>query len=520
MAEYLKEKSTKMQPYLRKLISSYVTCILVVSLVSQIAMAQNSKKPNILFVMSDQWRKQAIGFMNEDPVLTPNLDEFSKEAIVFRNAVTNRPICTPSRACMLTGQYPVNNAVLSNGLRMSSKSLTLGDIAKKEGYSTAYIGKWHLDGKDEGYVPPERRHGFDYWIMSNHHNPFGQKYYIQDDQKFTVVKNSWEPDWITDKAIDYLKTLNDKPFCMVVSYGPPHTGGGSGFEDRWQPGKRDKKGEIKFGYGYAAPEKWEKLYAEPEKLPRRKNVKPVGKPQDPSVQTLPGYFGAISSIDHNFGRMIKFLKDKNMFDNTIIVFTSDHGEMLGSHGRMTKGIWYEESVGIPCLISYKNKVKPMTMTNPFSTVDMTPTILGLAGIKVPEMMDGYDFSKLMEGKNDKVPEFAFCSFDQGSPNTGDRSWRSVYTTRYIYILAKPEAYKSDGINEDGRVLYDKEKDPYQTNPIYKGMGYDDKMDELHEILIKHLDKTNDPFIALQWKTDIKPKYFYTDAFNYAKTPKE
>ena len=403
---------------------------------------------------------------------------------------------------------------------MSSKSLTLGDIAKKEGYSTAYIGKWHLDGEQEGYVPPERRHGFDHWIMSNHHTPFRQKYYMQDDQKFTVAKNSWEPDWITNKAIGYLKTLNNQPFCIVLSYGPPHTGGGPGFEDRWQPGKRDENGEIKYGYGYAAPEKWEDLYADPEKLPRRQNVKPVGKYNDESTFVLPGYFGAISSIDDNFGRIINYLKDNNIFDNTIIVFTSDHGEMLGSQGRMTKGIWYEESVGIPCLISYKNKLKPMTVTRPFSTVDMTPTILGLAGIKVPDIMDGCDFSKLMDGKKDKVPEFAFCSFDQGSPNTGDRSWRSVYTTRYTYVLAKLEAYKSDGINKDGRVLYDKEKDPYQTNPIYKGMGYDEKMDQLHKILIKHLDKTGDPFITLQWKTDRKPKYFYTDALNYAKTPEK
>ncbi|WP_242120569.1 sulfatase family protein [Aestuariivivens sediminicola] len=483
--------------------------LLMLMISAEVLCAQHrNDRPNILFVISDQWRRQALGFTNQDPVITPHLDRFAQEAVYFEHAVTNRPICAPSRATIFTGQYPQTHGVFGNKVRLSTQSHTLGDIAKAEGYHTAYIGKLHLDGQDEGFVPKERRHGFDYWITSRHHVPFNQGYYIQNRTEAQVIKDTWEPDWITDQSIHYLDSIKGEPFCLVMSYGPPHTGGGKGFEDRNQPGKRFK-GKIKHGYGYAAPEKWEKLYADPESLPRRENVRPVGKAKDESWPVLPGYFGAISSIDENFGRMVSYLKAHDRFDNTIIIFTSDHGEMLGSHGRMTKGIWYDESLGIPCLISYKDKVQSGVVSNPFSTVDMTPTLLGLAGIEIPASMDGSNFAPAIMGKAQELPDTAFCSFDQGTPSERDRAWRAVYTARYTYVLAK-ELYKADKVI-NGAVLYDRRKDPYQLNPIYTGMGYDPEIKQLHQALLNHLKDTNDPFIELQWKTDNKPKYTYSDA---------
>ena len=490
---------------LKKTVATIIVILSFEGLIAQ----KKTDKPNILFVLSDQWRRQAMGFVNQDPVKTPHLDRFVKEAVQFTNSVTNSPICGPSRATIFTGQYPQTHGLIANDIRLSTKSITMGDIVKKEGYQTAYIGKLHLDGKNESFVPKERRHGFDYWITSKSHVPFDQGYYIQDNPKVKVIKNSWEPDWITDQAMHYLDSIQGKPFCMVLSYGPPHTGGGKGFEDRKEPGRR-VNGEVKYGYGYAAPKKWEDLYPNPQELPRRKNVKPVEKPQDESWPVLPGYFGAISSIDENFGRIVAYLKKNKLYDNTIIVFTADHGEMLGSHGRMTKGIWYEESVGIPCLISYKNKVKPAVIHNPFSTVDMTPTILGLAGIKVPDSMQGVNFASSLKGSKQNLPDKVYCSFDQGTPAEIDRAWRAVYTQRYTYVLGK-QMYKAYDINKEGFVLYDKEKDPYQLNPIYKGMGYDATINDLHNALVQHLTKTEDPFIELQWKTGNETKYKYYDA---------
>ncbi|SED06385.1 Arylsulfatase A [Tenacibaculum sp. MAR_2009_124] len=488
-----------------------------------------TEKPNIILVISDQFRRQAMGFVKDgDPVKTPELDKYKREeAVFFSNGIVNRPICGPNRANILTGQYNITNGVYGNKVRLSKESNTLGEITKRNGYRTAYIGKWHLDGAGgpEGYVPKSRRHGFDKWILTRGHSPFKQKVYIDDSQKATTA-SEWETTWLTKKLIGFIRNNkenhSDKPFCAVLSIGPPHTGGGTGFEDRYQPGKRTRDGKIKYGYGYAAPKIWEDLYPEPKQLTKRPNatdiiVKNTGE-KDEVWPVLPGYYGTISSIDHEFFRLTKYLKDNDLFDNTIIVFTADHGEMLGSHGRMTKGVWYEESVGVPMLISYPAKVASRTEKSPMSSVDILPTVLGLADINIPDSIDGFDYSKSLKGEHDVLPEYAFCSFDQGGVGKGDRSWRSIYSDKYTYVLAN-SSWKNfrdlDHIRkEDKMVLYDKVKDPYEMEPIYKGMGYDDVINDLHKKLVDHLDKMKDPFIEMQWiPSNSEPKYMYKDALN-------
>lgn len=471
---------------------------------------KKGERPNVLFVMCDQFRRQSIGMMKEDPVVTPRLDQFSEEAVVFHNALATRPICTPNRATILSGQYPIHHGVYGNSVRMAKSTVSMGDVAKQEGYSTGYIGKWHLDGPNEGFVPRERRQGFDHWILERQHNPFQQKYYIGDSQEPYIAKGSWEPDWVTDKAIEFIKDQADEPFFLVVSYGPPHTGGGKGFEGRWQPGKRSN-GKIKYGYGYGAPEKYEAFYPDPENMERRKNVKPVGEYNDPSWHTIPGYFGAITSIDENFGRLVDALKEGGEYENTIIVFTSDHGEMLGSQGRMTKGVWYEESIGIPFLIAYPNQVKKAASNSPFNTIDMMPTVLGLMGADVPECVDGTDFSPFLRGEKMILPKEAFLSFDQGSPGTRDRAWRGIKTERYTFVMAKASRFAKTDPLKDGMVLYDNEKDPYQMNPLFIGMGYDDVIDDLKGRMLKHFEELGDPFVEKQWKTGQEPTFHYNDA---------
>jgi len=490
-----------------------VCCILPLTLtLAQPLISQD--KPNIILILTDQWRGQAIGIANEDKVFTPRLDELAASGVWFENSYATRPICGPNRACIMTGQYPITNGVYGNSVRMSTASETIGTVSKANGYQTAYIGKWHLDGPDEGYVPSARRSGFDYWIMSSNHQPFNQPYYIQDSRNAVRKPDSWEPDWITDRAIEYIQSQQNDPFMMVLSFGPPHTGGGVGFDDRWQPGKRDKNGDINYGYGYAAPKEYEDLYPDPENYPRRPNVEPVGSYNDPSWQTLPGYFGAISSIDHNVGRLVDSLKKYDKFENTIIFFTSDHGEMLGSQGRMTKGIWYEESVSVPAIVSYPGNILQLEIANVFSSIDIFPTICGLAGMDTPANVQGTDFSPALKGNALDAPDYLFTSFDQGSPGVNDRSWRGVHTEKHILILAQKASYSGgDDITDDGMVLYDKSVDPYQMNPIYKGMGYDQVIDSLYTVLAEHLDKTDDPFIEEQWNAKKGPFYYYDDALS-------
>jgi len=456
------------------------------------------KPPNLLFVLTDQWRRQAVGFMNDDPVLTPNLDRFAERAAVFTRAVATVPVCTPDRAVLLTGNYPLNNGVLANDMRLDENAQSLGAVCKMAGYRTGYIGKWHLDGKREFTPPGKRRQGFDFWHKSIYHIPFYQPYYIQDNPEQIRVKG-WAPTYATDTAIGFMKENQDQPFALVVSYAPPHNGGGKCMEETHTPGMLDEDRKQKYGYGYKAPDEFEAPYRNEDfhSKPRRPNVKPVSGKFE-SAPVLPGYFGAITALDYEFGRLLDHLKKTGLDKNTIVVFTSDHGEMLGSQGRMTKGIWYDEAVGVPCLIGGAG-IKPQRVESPFGAVDVMPTLLGLMQLNKPAM-DGTDFSPLLTGRVMDVPEFAFLSFYKGGAPEKYRQWRAVYSERYTYVVVGDwPGWNSTKIPQNGgAVLYDREKDSYQMNPIYRGQGQDEAMDQMHAVLAEHLRQQNDPFLTTCW----------------------
>lgn len=465
-----------------------------------IAKSTENERPNIIFILTDQWRKQSLGFRNEDPVKTPNLDKFATWAFSFDNATTCRPVSGPGRACIFTGKYPINNGVFANGVPLSLDEESMGKQFKKAGYKTAYIGKWHLNGIDDHVTNPEARQGFDYFVQSMGHVPFRQGYYFQDDTKRTYV-NEWAPTFETRLGIEFIEKHknDDAPFCLVLSYNPPHTGGGPGFEDRYQPGKLTKNKTHKLGYGYAGPKEYEKLYnnIDYDKNPIRGNLRPIRGTSDTSSSAIPGYFGAITAIDNDFGNLISYLEKNNLLENTIIVFTSDHGESMGSQGLMTKGTWFEESMGVPCLIAWKGKIKHKREKVVFNNIDLMPTLLGLSNIEKPQNIDGTDYSPMLLGEKFKAPQYAFTSFDFGGVmEVKARYWRAIYSSRYTYVLCGMNHNRH--FTKDGMVLYDREKDPLQLNPIYKGMGYDDVINKLHTELIKHLEKTNDPFIREYW----------------------
>jgi len=452
------------------------------------------KKPNVIFIMADQWRRQALGFMGEDAVITPNLDQLAKEGVAFKGAYATRPICSPNRASLLTGRYPINHHIIANNMVLADSLASLGNQFKKAGYQTMYIGKWHLDSGT--YASPGKRSGFDdYWLQTIHHNHFETRYFEQNNEKRQTA-NRWAPDFLTDKAIAVIDQNKQQPFTMVISYGPPHTGGGKGFEESWQPGKRINK-EIRYGYGYSAPKQYEALYQPFTKIERRPNVQLVGN--DDSNFVIPGYFGAITSIDENIGRLIKHLKDIGEYNNTIFVFTADHGEMLGSHGRMTKGVWYEESVGVPLIIAGPGIQKNIKTNQLINSIDVLPTLLGLAKLPIATAIDGKDYSALLKGNKMDGPKEVFLSFDRGALQEVERAWRTIITDDYSFTVTDAAIYfkKSDDVGDDGIVFYKLKSDPYEMNPIYtKTASKEDAivMKQLYIRLENQLSKENDHFL--------------------------
>ena len=466
------------------------------------APARQTSPPNILFLMADQWRRQALGFMKQDLVETPNLDKFASQSTACMNALSTVPVCSPNRSCLFSGKYSLNNHVLCNETTLMPDKLTLGEFTKAAGYQTAYLGKWHMGfrkvkGSDISYIPPEIRHGFDHWFVEQTHEPFKQPYYVGDAMaRAPITGESWEPDTLAKHAVEYLESRDKaKPFCLVVSFGPPHTGGGPGFEGRFIPGKEFKETGRPTNYGYSAPSEYESLYTPGGKCynrPLRGNVPEIDDFE--RSKAIQGYFGALTSIDKAIGRILDTVDSDGLTKNTIVVFLADHGDMMGSHGRFGKDQYYQESSGIPMIYRYPGHIPAGAhYEGVVGSIDVLPTLLGLAGV-TSKGLDGTDLSANMRGVKTKQPEFAYGSFFKGGFPEKSRMFRSIASVRYTYALNHGPYLKQFG----PEVLFDRSHDPLELNPIKRGMGQDALMDDFKKKLAAHLSDLHDPFIETMW----------------------
>lgn len=333
------------------------------------------KKPNIVYVFADQWRGESIGYTGNTDVKTPNLDKLASEGVYFTNSVSTSPVCTPHRAMLLTGQYVLKNGMFMNDIRLDPDSNSFAKLFKKEGYNSAYIGKWHLDGNERSaHIPKERRQGFDYWKTLNCSHSYNNSNYWGNDDKL----HQWEgydAEAQTKDAIAYIKeqAKNKNPFCLMLSWGPPHA-----------PYK-------------TAPKEFQDLYENID-IKLRPNV-----PEELAEKTkdiLRGYYAHCSALDSYIKQLQDAIKRSNIEDNTIFVFTSDHGDMINSHGEKKKQKIYEESAKVPFIIKYPalfgNKGKKSDFL--LNTLDILPTMLGMSGINIPANLDGENITDVILGK--------------------------------------------------------------------------------------------------------------------------
>lgn len=452
----------------------------------------STRRHNVIFVHTDQWRAQALGFRKEDPVLTPHLDAFRKDSINFNNAIACAPVCSPNRACWFTGRFPQHHGVLKNGAEHVQPGQLLSQNFKQNGFRNGYIGKWHLNGRGahrewNGVTPEFLRSDYDYWTSAIHnHSHFVLNFEAQGEVKDYGL--GWQPDHITDKAIEFVKQKDDRPFNLVVSYGPPHNGSYQKkfcAEKRYTPGNES---HAEGGYGYYAPRDYEAPYDDVDPLKVRPNIATEGF-GDQFKGAVKGYFGACTALDDAFGRLVSYLKKSGLYENTIIVFSSDHGEMLGSHNLMTKGVPFEESIRVPLMIRVPGAEK-YEDHRLFNSVDLMPTLMGLTGQDIPSEVDGKDFSKTLDPKKQSKldPELAYMGY---------AGWRGFRSQRYSYVASAREGKDFDG-REIGYIrakrrpadhmLFDLENDPYQLEPILKGDSQhtDALIDDFHTELYAHL----------------------------------
>ncbi|GHB80038.1 sulfatase family protein [Persicitalea jodogahamensis] len=424
------------------------------------------KKPNIVYILVDQWRAQAGGYAGDPNAHTPNIDRLAGVSLNVRNAVSGMPVCSPHRASLMSGQYPLTHGVFMNDVLLDTNAVTLGKVYAQNGYDTGFIGKWHIDGHGRrSYIPATRHQGFEYWkALECTHNYNHSEYYIGNDPERKV----WDGYDVTEQssdAITYIRkhAYQDEPFVLFVSMGAPH--------DPYQ----------------TAPEKYRKMF-EDKKIILRENV-PAGK-REKAIETLRGYYAHMAAIDDNVGEIWKALTDTKIEENTIFVFTADHGDLLGSHGWWNKQQPYNESIRVPFLMHYpkafgtKGSVSDILLNTP----DIMPTLLGLSNVAAPRSMEGIDYSEVLRGKQKSGVTETLIScvqpFGQWPRSRGGKEYRGIVTQRYTYTRDLNGPWQ----------LFDNEKDPFQLNNLVGNSEHKGLQASLDGRLSKLLRERNDKFL--------------------------
>lgn len=423
-------------------------------------------RPNIVFVFADQWRAQSTGYAGNRDVITPTLDRLAEEAVKFTTAVSTMPVCSPYRASLLTGQYPLTHGLFMNDAKFNPEANTMGKIFKSAGYNTAYIGKWHLDGNGRSaYIPPERRQGFDYWKVLECTHTYNKSLYYANQDTTPSVWPGYDAYYQMLDALDYIKNNahGEKPFLLVLSWGPPH----APYE--------------------TAPEEYKTAYNDRD-IQLRPNV--PEEFYDKAQKDIKGYYAHINALDEYLDSLLSTIQKTGIEKNTIFVFTSDHGDLLYSHGKIKKQQPYDESILVPFLLKYpglKEKSKGI-IDIPINTQDILPTLLGLSGIEIPGTVEGKDFTPMIKGyeKMDDNAALIACitPFGQWPRARGGVEYRGVRTKRYTYAKTLNGPW----------LLFDNKTDPFQLNNLIGNPEYEALQKEKDNLLTQKLKETNDDFL--------------------------
>ncbi|MFC1763776.1 sulfatase [Planctomycetota bacterium] len=467
-----------------------IILLVVVSATGPLTAAQPDKTPNLLYVFPDQMRMHAMGFWKKpgfnkllrtetDPVVTPNIDRLAAEGVVFTQATSTHPVCSPHRAMMMSGMYPSRNGVedlncyAGRSQRLHPHIKCFTDVLAEAGYETAYVGKTHWERTEplfdkefkyvgtaevpgghfanryDTYIPPgPSRHGNKYWFQLFKDNHFNSLAYSNRPELVKGKKDGqpyrprrFTPEVEADAIVKYLENANGErepgqPFSLIWSPNPPHN-----------PYSSPKHCERDI---------YEKYYQDMpvEKQLYRKNIKPLlGSENKNNVpaKCAPVYYSLITGVDRQLGRILQALDKTGEADNTIVVFMADHGEMMGSHGVMGKNYYEDESFLVPLIIRYPAKIKPHTDDLLLGSVDIMPTLLGMMGFgrRIPESVEGMDYSQgITTGNYSTRPKPQSALYL-------NIARKGVRTNRYTYV-----------VHEDGRAeVVDNLNDPYQLQKL-------------------------------------------------------
>ncbi len=490
---------------LRLVLSWMAICGLITALVSgcaalspsRTAAAPPGKRPNVLVVFDDQLRADVCGVYGGKNITTPNIDRLASQGVTFNNSLSTCPLCTPYRGMLQTGRYPTHSGLVLNWVEANPRQRCVAHVFRDAGYKTGFIGKWHLaagrqkkagmhaatpqdkqrieKGQEEylkenpetEYVPPgPARLGYDHWQAYNFHSSFQKAPYYEDSPQRLIMKG-YETDAEMDMAIEFMRRQQEaqKPFFLMIAPHPPHP--------PWRPPATPT--------GYLEQIRRDLIWDPnvPENHRHR---------QDPTAARC--YYAMAKNFDDAFGRLLDFLDKSGLAQDTIVVLTSDHGDMLGSHGRENKMVPYREAVNVPCVVRWPGRIPAGQRLDVLQTpMDHFPTLCGLAGLEAPDTCDGMDLSgALLDTKKidrdavlmaNYVSNWDFCDSGTIWPE-----WRGVRTQQFTY------ARWLDGKEE----LYDNLSDPYQMTNLAQSETHAPVVRKLRTRLSELLARAHDEFL--------------------------
>ncbi len=444
------------------------------------------KHPNLIYVFADQLRWASVGYNGDALAETPNIDDMALNSADVTNAVSGHPVCSPYRASLLTGKYTTSTGMVINEIRMNPHHRCFAHVLNDAGYDPQYIGKWHLYAAKLGhhydpensFIPPgEDRLGFDgYFAAYNfHHEYYAPKAYYHLDTPEKIYAEGYEPDFMTDLAITRIKgaAKGEKPFALFLSLGTPH--------DPWTEDNVPKKYLDLFrDADFRLPPNYSKrndphadIWAKFFPFERRK-----------LIDRMRVYYAMVANLDYNVGRIRSAIKELGIGKDTIFVFTSDHGEMFGAHGRHAKNIFYDEAVRVPFLIEWEGHIPAGRKDFCFNTVDIMPTLLSLMGLEYPEEVEGSDLSEcLISDADNPLPSLMMGTGPTAVFGFG-REWRAVRDKRFTYAV-----YRIDR----SEYLFDNLADPYQMSNLAHDPDFNEQKERLKTYMYEKMKSIGDDF---------------------------
>lgn len=402
---------------------------------------EGQTRPNVVLIISDQFRWDCVGANDRNPLnLTPNLDAMAAEGTNFANAITNQPVCGPSRACLFTGMYATRNGVWHNGLPLPPESETFAKAFRAASYTANYVGKWHLAPEDHqdqatlGPVPKQYRGGFDdFWegcnVLELTSHPYEGTIWDSAGTPITF-KDTYRVDFITDRVVRFLRQKPREPFLLVISYLEPHFQNDcncfvapTGYADRY--GNTFIPRDLSF-----FPGDWQ--------------------------EQLPDYYGCIARVDENVGRLRQELTSLGIAKHTLLAFLSDHGCHFRTRNAEYKRSGHESSVHVPLLVTGPGLDKGRTVKELVSHIDVAPTLLEAAGIPAPSSIQGKSFLRLAD---ERAPNWRDEVFIQISESMTGRALR---TPQWTYVVTEPDGKSHESASTYLEYqLYDLFADPHQ-----------------------------------------------------------